>query len=120
MDDDDTFSYQFIGKTESGVHVVHTTFGGAGTMIFHSILLLTMEEDYGTIFDKDNLILKSTRRRLLIKKLGSIDLSDRWEGELKIDGNNLFIGKDVGWFSRNKTVKPKDRIIKIEYSPKKI
>lgn len=29
-------------------------------------------------------------------------LGDRWKGELKVEGNKLFIGKVCGWFAENR------------------
>ena len=46
--------------------------------------------------------IQSNRPRLLLKKVGRIALGDRWKGELKVEGNRLYIGKDTGWFRGRK------------------
>ena len=118
---EEVFGYQYIGKTETDIHLLHTYYSGGGSGVFIDIMLVTLIADYGVVFDIKRSIIKATRKRLLIKKLGEISLGDRWSGNLKLDGNNLFIGKDVGRFAGTDSggrfsEKPKDRVVKIDIS----
>ena len=118
-EDNQEFGYQYIGKTESGIHLLYTYYWGGGSGVFKNVMLLTLIADYGVVYDEKNSIIMVNRPRLLIKKLGEIALGDRWSGNLKIDGNNLTIGKDEGWFSGIDSGGrffeiPKDRVIKID------
>ena len=115
------FGYKHIGKTESGIHVLLTYYSGGGSGVFINAMLIDLIEDYGVIFEENNLIIKANRSRLLIKNLGKIFLGDRWYGELNIVGNDLFIGKDEGGFAGSKwggpfSEKPRDRVVKIDIS----
>ena len=54
--------------------------------------------------------------RLMLRKIGEIALGDRWEGDLKVDGNQILIGKDKGPLSK---VEPSpSRVIKIDEQPR--
>ena len=113
------FGYQYIGKTESGIHVLYISDSGGGSGVFTSIMLVTLISDHGVVFDEEHSIIKANKQRLLIKKLGEVVLGDRWSGNLTIDGDNLIIGKDKGWYAGtdgggpfSKT--PRDRVIKID------
>ena len=33
----------------------------------------------------------------MLKKLGDVFLGDRWQGQLKVEGNKVYIGKDHNW-----------------------
>jgi len=115
------FGYQYIGRTKSGIDIICTYEYGGGSGIFESIMLLKIEDDYGIVFDKKNSIVTATRPRRLLKKLGEFTLGDRWDGELMVKGNKLFIGKDKGRFSGSKyggqfSQNPKDSVIEINIS----
>jgi len=93
------FCYQYIGETSSGLHVVFASdwYGGSG--VFRDLVLVKFEEDQSFSFDWDNLMMRKNYNRLLIKKMGLIPLGDRYSGELAVDGNDILIGEDNGWFS---------------------
>lgn len=110
--DDKSFDYRYIGQTEDGVHVLHTSYWGGGSGVFKDLMLVTIEED---------------SERLLIRKLGEITLGDRWSGELSVTGNEIFVGKDKGWFTVSGgtggsllTNDPRDRVITITYDGESI
>lgn len=97
------FGYQYIGMTESGVHVLSTSNWMGGSGVFKHLMLLTIEFDAGIDccdWDRQTAI-RDDSRRLLIRKLGEIGLGDRWSGQLGVSGNELRIGRDEGWFSRS-------------------
>ena len=95
------FGYHFIGMTKSGVYVLETSDSGGGSGVFRNILLLTFEDDDGIVCDWEKTVARhlNKRKRLLINKLGEIPLGDRWDGELKVEGDSIIVGKDRGWFS---------------------
>ena len=97
--DTEKFSYQYVGETKSGIHILHISQWPGGSGVFESFMLLTVERDKGlTVNWKKGLVLLD-RERFILKKLGEIFLGDRWQGELRIEGDTLFVGKDEGWFS---------------------
>lgn len=106
----ESFGYQYIGKTNSGIYILYTSDWGGGSGIFKSLMLVTIEKDLGISFDENKNSIQMNRQRIVIKKLGEIVLGDRYKGKLKVKGNTLLIGKDLGWFSDNSK---KDKIIKI-------
>jgi hypothetical protein len=120
------FGYRYVGKTKSGIHVLHTSGSGGGSAVFETLMLVTFECDKGIALDEDNvcrdtLSIRSGGERILVKKLGEIALGDRWDGELRVNGNEAFVGKDRGWFSVSGGTGgggcPNDRVIRIEIDP---
>lgn len=93
------FGYQCAGRTSSGAYVLYASDWTGGSGVFKSLLLVTFEYDKGMLCDWDKAVVRAGEKRLLIKKLGEIGLGDRWAGELKVEGNSVFIGKDTGWFT---------------------
>ena len=117
-----SFGYQFIGKTDSGVYVLETSDWGGGSGNFRNLLLVTCEYDQSIKCDWEKGVIQSGGKRLLIKKQGEIPLGDRWDGELKVDGNSIFVGKDTGWFTVSSgtggsgpTYKQKGHVLKIDH-----
>jgi len=115
------FGYQYIGFTTSGIHVLQTSESGGGSGTFESLLFLAIEYDKGFSINLDEKSTRLDRPRLLIKKLGETSLGDRWSGDLKVKGNELFIGKDKGWFTISGgtgggplSTNPKDRVLQID------
>ncbi len=117
------FSYQYIGMTQSGVHVLYTSDRGDGSGVFTQLMLLAIEFDYGIdCCDWDaQTAIRADRKRLLIKKLGEIVLGDRWAGQLSVRGNELRIGRDEGHFSQSEGTtlshSRADRVLKIDIHP---
>jgi hypothetical protein len=90
------FGYQYIGQTSSGIFVLETTDWGGGTEITERLMLVTFEKDRGMTVDWNDKTIHAGRERLLLKKVGEIELGDHWQGELKVVGNKLLIGKYDG------------------------
>ena len=114
------FGYQFVGKTSSGVYVLATSDWGGGSSVFNRLLLVKFEQDQYVKCDWDKGIVRPDGKRLLIKKVGEIGLGDRWDGDLKVEGDSIFVGKDHGWFTISGgtggnalSSNPKDRVLKI-------
>lgn len=93
------FGYHFVGVTSSGIYVLMTSCWSGGSGCFRNLLLLTFENDEAIGCDWDKGEVRSTGKRLLIKKRGEIPLGDRWDGDLKVEWDSIFIGKDHGWFT---------------------
>jgi len=93
------FGYEYVGMTKSGIHVLYTSDSDGGSGVFKNLLLLAFEYDKGISCDLDKKTIQPARKRLLLKKLVEIPIGDRWDGKLKVEGNSIFIGKDVGWFT---------------------
>lgn len=89
------FSYQYIGMTESRVHVLYTTSSAGGSGVFTNLMLLTIMSDTGIDWDRQSAITRE-RERLVVYKLGEWVLGDRWGGALRVAGNTLTIGQDGG------------------------
>jgi hypothetical protein len=106
--DGEKIGYEYIGTTRSGVQVLNTWQSGGGTLVSTNLLLVTIEEDRGLVDPLDvtpysrlrSGVLHLTRPRLLIRKLGEVALGDRWEGELRVEGNSIIVGPDEGHFSK--------------------
>ena len=88
------FGYQHVGTTDSGVHILFCSDWGGGSGIFNSVIFVVFERDRGIVCDRDELRISSDRERLLIRKLGRLELGDRWGGELRLNGDWLLVGKD--------------------------
>lgn len=103
-----SFGYRYIGMTRSGVHVLQTSENGGGSGWFIGVLFAVIESDHGLSSPdpRSGRIVRHTidskRERIVLRKLLSLPLGDRWDGELRVDGNDLIVGKDQGWFSHAK------------------
>lgn len=110
------FHYVYIGKTDTGLHVLHTAENTGGSSTLKQLLFFFIEPDMGVSFDWETMKVQRNRPRLLLFLEGRIALGDRWLGELRVDGNELFIGKDDGWF-RTRAIggpfaaDPQDRVV---------
>lgn len=98
--DESWTSYQYIGCSFSGVHIVQTWRNGGGTGIFTNILLITLSSD--SSLDSDG-FLYVKKNRFVIKLIGTLPLGDRYVGRIKYRCGILSIGPCTGMKSlRNK------------------
>jgi uncharacterized protein len=115
----ESFGYQFVGRTSSGIDVLQTRESGGGTGVFENLLLVRVEVDAGGSALEPaggrNQTLAFKKKRLVIKKLGEIGLGDRWSGRLKVAGDEISIGNDTGFFSAKD--KTRGYVIKIGPPP---
>jgi uncharacterized protein len=113
------FGYRYIGRTAAGVDVLLTTQSGGGSGIFENLLVLRMEPDDHApsviSAGSNHETMTFRRKRLLLRKLGEIGLGDRWDGPLKIMGNDILIGKDTGPLSRDQNAE--SRVVRIDFRP---
>ena len=110
-----SFSYRYAGMTDAGVHVLVTSDWGGGSGVFRNLLLLVLEsspgiepnrgfddlEDDGMGSGQDRLwdaVIRPAQDRVVARKLGEIPLGDRWDGEVRVRANEVFVGRDQGWF----------------------
>ena len=95
---EDGLSYSYIGRTDSGVHVVQTFDGsGGGSAGWVNLLFLVIEYDLGLQIPESDGKATMTRPGRLLKKLGDTFLGDRWKGQIMVEGNKVYIGKDHNW-----------------------
>jgi len=77
--DESTDSYQYVGCSFSGVHILRTWSNTGGTGVFCDILLVTISNDKAISYEKGRTVKND---RLVIKKIGSLTLGDRYEGNI--------------------------------------
>ena len=106
-----SFGYQYIGTTESGIHVLYTSDWGGGSGVFKNLMFFTFEEDEGIVEDHETSEV-TKRVRVNLKYLGYICLGDRYKGRIQLKDGLLKIGKDEGWFSDR--YETKERYIRLE------
>jgi hypothetical protein len=80
----ESFSYRYVGTSRSGVHILHVADWGGGSGIFHSLMLVTLEEDEGIEYRDGHL---ANKHRVLITHLGL--LGDKFAGRVHYDGRKL-------------------------------
>ena len=111
------FSYQYVGMTDHGVHVLATRSSGSGTLVATSVVFLSVAFDQGfggvptaTTFRYDSAgnetevgVIRADRQRILLRRLGELPLGDRWDGNLRVVGNDLHVGEDQGRFGHNQS-----------------
>lgn len=73
------FSYQYLGQSFSGVHLVQTWSNGGGSGIFCNIVLVTLSLDSAFEYGKKG---NEKNTRFVIKLIGSLPLGDRYEGNV--------------------------------------
>lgn len=93
-DGGEEFSYQFVGTMQNGIRVISTSQSSTdGTAVFPAVMLLSFRQDHGIkVNPTAQTIEQGAVRNLLVKHGELLVLGDRWQGELKVDGNRIFIG----------------------------
>src|SRR5438128_1420226 len=80
-----------------GIDVLRTYESGGGSGEFENLMLVRLVEETGGAAldspDWKSQTMSFKKKRIVIKKLGEIGLGDRWDGRLKITGNEISIGK---------------------------
>lgn len=77
--DEGWFSYQYLGRSLSGVHLVQTWSNGGGSAIFCNIALVTLNLDSALKCANEQ---QEKTTRFVIKLIGSLPLGDRYEGSV--------------------------------------
>ena len=96
------FGYQYVGRTDSGVQVFFILESGGGSGSFRNLLLAVIEfaeETPPAPGAREGAAGPAGRERIVLRKLDEVPLGDRWDGKIRIRGNELWIGEDNGWFA---------------------
>lgn len=107
-----SFGYRLIGRTPSGIYVLFTESSGGGSGRFRNLLLVSLTKDKGLSFNKKTDVLRLDRARWLIRRLAEITLGDRYEGDIRVQGNEIHVGRDR--YSHSAGFFPKDTTLKLE------
>lgn len=88
-----TFSYQYLGCSFSGVHLLRVWSSGSGTGVFCAIMLVTLSAEAAIDIE-----IAGTKKvdRFIVKKIASLPLGDRYEGEIRYRFGLLTIGACTG------------------------
>ena len=93
-------SYQYIGRSFSGVHIVQTWSNDGGSGIFTNILMITLSSDSSL---ESNGLSYTKKPRFVIKLVGSLPLGDRYQGHIKYKCGLLSISPCKGMKSLRET-----------------
>ena len=93
--------------TANKLLVVLTSYSGGGSGVFYSLRVLTVEPGRG--FDSDG----NRYDRLNVTTIRSVALGDRWNGDVRIDGNSILV-TTTGGIPDGQARKPSTKTIKAE------
>ena len=98
--DETRVSYQYLGCSFSGVHLLRVWSSGGGTGVFCAIMLLTLSAEAAIDVE-----IAGTKKvdRFIVKKIASLPLGDRYEGKLSYRFGLLTIGECTGRRSLRKS-----------------
>jgi hypothetical protein len=85
-DGDGYVAYHNIGTTRGGIYVLVVTVSSGGSGIFEDVLWVKIAQD--RVWENGK-----SRERTMLMRVGQIALGDRDDGDVRLDGSNLFIGK---------------------------
>jgi len=111
-----SFGYRMAGRAANGIFVLFTEENGGGSGRFRNLMFVTVEKDRGLNYDESNGILRLSRERWLIKKLGEVPLGDRYVGKITVTGNSVHIEADR--HDPSTQVVERDKVIRLDLSPK--
>lgn len=97
------FGYRYVGRTDSGVQVFFISESGGGSGSFRNLLLAVIEsaeETPPTPAAREGAASPPAGERIVLRKLDEVPLGDRWYGEIRVRGNEVWIGEDTGWFAQ--------------------
>jgi hypothetical protein len=101
-------AYRYIGMTANKLLVVITSYSGGGSGVFYSLHVLTAEPTRA--FDGEG----KRYERLNVTTIRSVALGDRWNGDVRIDGNAILI-TTTGGIPAGQARKPSTMTIKAEH-----
>jgi hypothetical protein len=88
----DGFGYEYLGTSESGIHVVHAYDQTSGSATFHWILLLQIEESSVLMYEHESNV--KTEKTPVLKLVGKLSLGDRYVGSVTMERGVIHISKD--------------------------
>ncbi len=100
-------AYRYVGMTANRLLVVITSYSGGGSGVFHSLHILAAEP--ARAFDGEG----EPYERLNLTTIRSIALGDRWNGEVRIDGNAVVV-TTTGGIPAGQARKPSTMTIEAE------
>lgn len=100
-------AYRYVGMTANKLLVVTTSYSGGGSGVFHSLHFLTAEP--ALAFDSEG----KRYERLNVSIIRSVALGDRWNGEVRIDGNAVLV-TTTGGIPAGQASRPSTTTIKAE------
>ena len=83
-----TFTYQYLGTSFSGVHLLQTWSNNGGSSVFSNIVMVTLSMD--AIFEQNKNVGKKISR-FVVKFIGTVPLGDRYQGILSYNFGILTI-----------------------------
>lgn len=92
-DRDREFSYQWLGCSRSGIHLLRTWWWPGGSGIFCSIILVVVSQEPSIEIGTRG---ANKRERIVVKKVADIQLGDRYEGDITYRFGVLRIGACKG------------------------
>ena len=96
-----SFSYQYLGRSVTGIHLLRTWHSGGGSGVFCDITLLTVSAQPALKVSEEKV---DRTDRLAIQKLTTIPLGDRYNGEIRFRFGILSIGPCKGSATLRKSV----------------
>lgn len=100
-------AYRFIGATANKLLVAVTSYSGGGSGVFYTLHILSAEPGHG--IDSDG----KRYQRLNVTTIRSVPLGDRWDGDVRINGNIIAI-TTTGGVPGGHDRKPSTRTIRAE------
>ncbi|MDP2178494.1 hypothetical protein [Methylicorpusculum sp.] len=88
----ETFGYEYLGTSESGIHVLHAYDRTGGSATFHWILLLQIEESSVLVYEDESAV--KTEKTPVLKLVGRLSLGDRYIGNVSVERGVIHISKD--------------------------
>ena len=88
-----SFSYQYLGRSYTGIHLLRVWDYGGGSGVFCAIMLVTLSSENAINIMPGEI---NRTKRFIIKKLSSVPLGDRYEGEVSYRFGLLSIGPCKG------------------------
>lgn len=89
-----SFSYQYIGQTKSGIHVLKIIDCGGGSLVLQYFLLLSFEKDLGIEWDETSHAVRD-KEQIILKRIGEISgfMKRNMEGvtSAALSGNTLYV-----------------------------
>ncbi len=91
--DQEWCSYQYLGRSFTGIHIVQTWSNGGGSGIFCDIVFVTLSLDSALEYDDNG---NKKNKRFVIKLIGTLPLGDRYEGAVSYKFGLLTISACFG------------------------
>ena len=97
-DSNESFGYRCLGTTTDGLHVLDTWNNGGGSGFFYTVMLIRFETlDYAgasVVHWRGDLTQSAElEKRIVLRCVGQVNHGDRDDGEIRLVGNNLVLGK---------------------------